>query len=161
MFDMDDFMSGGEVTPVTPDITRDPVELQTIADQAVLGSMGGFIHYALIGSCLNPNVAAKDVDVLVLVETVKDVAITPDGFTPCAVYAEQDAFGDGWTAYRRDDVNLIVCHNATFYTRWVQAAKWCAELDIRDRRLRVLVHELHRDGTDFGTAVLRAKAARQ
>jgi hypothetical protein len=164
----DDFLASLDQhtdAPASADITRDPIEQETIAKRAVQG-VTGYVAHAVTGSCTIPGVAAKDLDVLVLVEKPEDISCPPLHYVSCMEYAEQDAFGDGWTAYRGSevgcaDVNLILVHDAQFYARWVEAGRLCAELGATDRRLRVLIHEMHRDQRDWQTALERARKARQ
>jgi hypothetical protein len=166
--DTDDFLASLDQhtsTPVSADITRDPVEQEAIAKREAEKVLGYVVH-AVTGSCTVPGVVAKDLDVLVLVDAPWQISYAPAGYVSCMEYAEQDAFGDGWTAYRGQavgcqDVNLILVHDAQFYARWVEAGRLCAELGATDRRLRVLIHEMHRDQQDWLVALERARKARQ
>ncbi len=117
----------------------------------------GYIAHTFVGSQLVPGVVPNDVDVLVLVETSDDVCSCPAGFE-----ASSALYGDGdvdWASYRRGDVNLILCRDGGFYYRWMQAAVLCGQLSLTDRRARVLLHELLRDGRGIETALRRAGLA--
>ena len=143
------------------DITRDPVELAKLAQDAVdRAQINGYIRHDLTGSAICPAVTKpKDVDVLVLVEEDYNLIQRLQGFWACeeTQYSAED---DGWCAYRGGTVNLILTSRADFYAKWVQAGQMCAKLGVTDRRVRVFIHELVRDGTAPTDALVRALGQR-
>ena len=72
----------------------------------------------------------RDLDVLVLVSDIRAAFnwLTEHGGYDSCSNGYGDIEGDGWTAVRKGDVNIVVCDDRGFFDRWVAAVKVCAWL---------------------------------
>lgn len=86
----------------------------------------------------------KDLDILVLVGDLGKVVARAQkaGFVPDVSCVYDDAY---FVSMRKGPVNVILTDDSVYYEDFVTAAQVCRLLNVRDKNLRVVVHNLVRD----------------
>lgn len=106
-----------------------------------LGKMPGVLRFELVGAAmyLEP---INDYDILVLVG--ENFAIAPD-WQPCMSDAYETP-DHNFRAYRKGMLNFIVLTDEELYKRYLLAAAVCAAVKVQDKKDRIVVHRMIRDG---------------
>lgn len=119
----------------------------------------GVIDCALIGSALYLPATANDIDFAVLLwPNVTPAEFCADlrgqGFASCSKYEHMPPESD-WLSVRNGMLNLMVTANRKFFDGYVTAMQVCLALHLTDKRDRILVCKIVRDGM----TAAQAKAA--
>lgn len=136
------------------------IKEQEIVDaDAYIQKLPGVIDCALIGSALYLPETANDLDFAVLLWPNKTPAefcatLCNQGFSSCSKYAHMPVESD-WLSVRNGMLNLMVTADREFFDGYVTAMQVCLALHLTEKRDRILVCKIVRDGM---TAV-QAKAA--
>lgn len=98
------------------------------------------------------NGEGNDLDVVMLVDylpgSVKHLELSYDGWELCGdeSYESKGMF----VAYRKGNLNIILCADSEYYSRWEVARRLCSALranfGLATRDVRVLVHQIIVDG---------------
>lgn len=90
----------------------------------------------------NPPVTDTDIDYVIYTnEEVKlDTFLKCEGFTKsCEDEEEYDLEKEGFTCYRRENINLIVLNDRKWYLKWVLATKVARKLNLKVKADRVML----------------------
>lgn len=90
----------------------------------------------------NPPVTDTDIDYVIYTnEEVKlDTFLKCEGFTKsCADEEEYDLEEEGFTCYRRENINLIIVNERRWYRKWVLATKVARKLNLKVKADRVML----------------------
>lgn len=90
----------------------------------------------------NPPVTDTDIDYVIYTnEEVKlDTFLKCEGFTKsCEDKEEYDLEKEGFTCYRRENINLIVLNDRKWYLKWVLATKVARKLNLKVKADRVML----------------------
>lgn len=116
------------------------------AGRAFIATLDGVQEFSLIGSALYmPD--ANDVDFAVRIDPSMNAVdfaskLHNDGWGNCGEY---DGVGGIWAAIRRENLNLMVTHDADFYAGYVTAMEVCKALGLRNKHERIAVCQIVRD----------------
>lgn len=116
-----------------------------------LGSMPGVLKFELCGAAvyLEP---INDYDILILAG--ENFAIAPD-WEPCMSDAYETP-DHNFRAYRKGLLNFIVLTDPDLYTRYSLASAVCAAVKVADKKDRIVVHRMIRDGKTEAEARLES-----
>ncbi len=90
----------------------------------------------------DPPVTDTDIDYVIYTnEEVKlDTFLKCEGFTKsCADEEEYDLEEEGFTCYRRENINLIIINERSWYRKWVLATKVARKLNLKVKADRVML----------------------
>ncbi len=90
----------------------------------------------------DPPVTDTDIDYVIYTnEEVKlDTFLKCKGFTKsCADEQEYDLEEEGFTCYRRENINLIIINERSWYRKWVLATKVARKLNLKVKADRVML----------------------
>lgn len=123
------------------------IAAEVAAGRELIMKLAGVQEFALIGSALYlPD--AHDVDFAIRISSdlnAVDFAeqMHRDGWGNCGEY---DGVGGIWAAIRRENLNLMVTHDAAFYKGYVTAMEVCKALGLQNKHERIAVCQIVRDG---------------
>lgn len=130
-------------------LTQEQVKAAIAEGRELLGSMQTVRRFQLVGSAPIVN-NPEDVDFAVLLNQGYDSAIIgarlidKRGFKACSQYDQMD--DSSWFSVRRDNLNLMLTHDVTFYDKFVTAMEVCKALSLVHKTDRVAVCAIVRDG---------------
>lgn len=121
---------------------------QVVETMRMLDNHTNVIQSQHVGSLLIDGVEAKDIDFLVLMDNTRVVtdarwAFGGDWVLPSGEYSDTD---DTWCAIRKGDINLILTNDARWYERCKLANEVCVALQVQDKKDRIRVYRVIRDG---------------
>ena len=90
----------------------------------------------------DPPVTDTDIDYVIYTnEEVKlDTFLKCEGFTKsCADEEEYDLEEEDFTCYRRENINLIIINERSWYMKWVLATKVARKLNLKVKADRVML----------------------
>ena len=90
----------------------------------------------------NPPVTDTGIDYVIYTnEEVKlDTFLKCEGFTKSCEDAEEYDLGEeGFTCYRRENINLIIINERSWYSKWVLATKVARKLNLKVKADRVML----------------------
>lgn len=102
----------------------------------------------------DPPVLDTDIDYIVYTneETKLDAFLKCEGFTKSSSEEEDyDMESEGFSCYRRDNLNLIVTISSSWYNKWVLATRVAKALNLRNKADRVMLFKafLYEEAPNF------------
>jgi len=90
----------------------------------------------------SPPVLDTDIDYVIYTneETKLDTFLKCEGFTKtCPEEEDYDMESEGFSCYRKDNLNLIVTTSSCWYNKWVLATQVAKKLNLRNKADRVML----------------------
>lgn len=88
----------------------------------------------------DPPVLDTDVDIVILVpKGTSELELLSVGYTPCSTYELDPTLSDneGFRAYRKGKINLIVVTDPYQFDSWKLATEWATKLNLLNKDARV------------------------